>query len=51
MPAFLEGTFAGLAARQEMLRGPDGLFSPVEQVWHLADLFCKRSTGDNNEPR
>jgi DinB superfamily len=38
MPAFLEGTFSGLAAEQVRLRGPGGLFSPVEQVWHLADL-------------
>jgi hypothetical protein len=38
MPAFLEETFAGLSAERATLRGPEGLFSPVEQVWHLADL-------------
>ena len=38
MPAFLERSFAGLTAEQVTLPGPEGLFSPVEQVWHLADL-------------
>jgi hypothetical protein len=38
MPAFLKGTFEGLRAEQVTLAGPEGLFSPVEQVWHLADL-------------
>ena len=38
MPTFLEETVAGLSAEQATLRGPEGLFSPVEQVWHLADL-------------
>ena len=38
MPAFLEKAFAGLSAEQIALPGPGGLFSPVEQVWHLADL-------------
>ena len=38
MPAFLEETFAGLGAERATLPGPEGLFSPVEQVWHLADL-------------
>lgn len=38
MPAFLEETFAGLGAERIRLQGPGGLFSPVEQVWHLADL-------------
>jgi hypothetical protein len=38
MPAFLQETFAGLSAEQVALPGPQGLFSPVEQVWHLADL-------------
>jgi len=38
MPAFLETAFAALDAEQTTLRGPQGLFSPVEQVWHLADL-------------
>lgn len=38
MPAFLEETFAGLSAERIRRQGPEGLFSPVEQVWHLADL-------------
>ena len=38
MPAFLEETFAGLGAERATLPGPEGLFSPLEQVWHLADL-------------
>ncbi len=38
MPAFLKETFAGLSTGQLALPGPKGLFSPVEQVWHLADL-------------
>lgn len=38
MPVFLEKTFAGLTAEQIGLPGPEGLFSPIEQVWHLADL-------------
>jgi len=38
MPAFLEETLAGLSAEQVTLPGSGGLFSPVEQVWHLADL-------------
>lgn len=38
MPDFLEKSFAELSAEQITLPGPQGLFSPVEQVWHLADL-------------
>ena len=38
MPGFLEQVFAGLSADQIAIPGPEGLFSPVEQVWHLADL-------------
>jgi DinB superfamily len=38
MPDFLEGFCASLSAEQITLPGPQGLFSPVEQVWHLADL-------------
>jgi hypothetical protein len=38
MPLFLEKVFAGLSAEQVTRSGPEGLFSPVEQVWHLADL-------------
>ena len=38
MPAFLKDVFAGLSSEQTRSRGPDGTLSPVEQVWHLADL-------------
>ena len=38
MPAFLEDTFAELSLEQVTLMGPGGVLSPVEQVWHLADL-------------
>jgi hypothetical protein len=38
MPLFLEKVFAGLSVEQTTRSGPEGLFSPVEQVWHLADL-------------
>ena len=38
MPRYLEMTFAGLDADDAARPGPDGLFSPVEQAWHLADL-------------
>jgi DinB superfamily len=38
MPQYLEHEL--LALRPEVIRqpAPDGTFSPVEQVWHLADL-------------
>lgn len=38
MPAYLEESFSGLSADAARRSGADGLFSPVEQVWHLADL-------------
>src|SRR5262245_9205424 len=38
MPAFLTTALSGLTPEQIRLPGPDGAFSPVEQVWHLADL-------------
>ena len=38
MPAFLRETFAMLDADEARVAGPAGAFSPVEQVWHLADL-------------
>ena len=38
MPAYLRQQFAALSAREACLPGPDGAFSPVEQVWHLCDL-------------
>jgi hypothetical protein len=46
MPGFLKSAFSGLNPEQTRTRGPDGTPSPVEQVWHLADLeregFTKR---------
>ncbi len=38
MPRYLGELFAGLPPRQAVQPGPGDLFSPVEQVWHLADL-------------
>jgi len=38
MPAYLKETFESLPQALLTTGGPDGLFSPVEQVWHLADL-------------
>lgn len=38
MPAYLTARFADLTPQEAVLSGPDGTFSPVEQVWHLADL-------------
>jgi hypothetical protein len=38
MPAFLRDAFAALSDEEARLPGPSGAFSPVEQVWHLADL-------------
>ena len=38
MQAFLREAFAALSAEEARLPGPNGAFSPVEQVWHLADL-------------
>jgi hypothetical protein len=38
MPHFLRSSFASLSTEQVTLQGPNGGFSPVEQVWHLADL-------------
>ena len=38
MPEFLQSTFARLSAERILTRGPEETFSPVEQVWHLADL-------------
>ena len=38
MPLYLEREFLGLTPEQARLQGPDSAFSPVEQVWHLADL-------------
>ena len=41
MPSFLREAFASLSPEEARLPGPDGAFSPVEQVWHLADLECE----------
>ncbi len=38
MPRYLGELFAGLPEQQATQPGPADLFSPVEQVWHLADL-------------
>ena len=38
MPDFLNDTFRGLSTEQTRAVAPDGTPSPVEQVWHLADL-------------
>jgi hypothetical protein len=38
MPEFLSVSFSGLNPEQTRTRGPEGTPSPVEQVWHLADL-------------
>jgi hypothetical protein len=38
MKDFLDASFASLTPDEALAPGPDGAFSPVEQVWHLADL-------------
>jgi hypothetical protein len=38
MPGFLEREFGALTSAQLCQQGPDGGFSPLQQVWHLADL-------------
>jgi hypothetical protein len=38
MPLWLRDACAGLPAELAVTPGPAGAFSPVEQVWHLADL-------------
>lgn len=38
MPQYLREIFADLTTEQALTPGPDETFSPVEQVWHLADL-------------
>src|SRR3977135_4376325 len=38
MKTFLRETFESLTPREIQTPGPAGSFSPVEQVWHLADL-------------
>ena len=38
MPKFLRRTFSDVSPADARSPGPDGIPSPVEQVWHLADL-------------
>ncbi|MGH3426135.1 MAG: DinB family protein [Terriglobales bacterium] len=38
MPTYLEETVRALTPELTRRRGPNDGFSPVEQVWHLADL-------------
>src|SRR5882672_5218513 len=38
MKTFLRDTFESLTPQEIRTPGPAGSFSPVEQVWHLADL-------------
>lgn len=38
MVVYLGATLGRLRADEASAAGPDGMFSPVEQVWHLADL-------------
>ena len=38
MPNYLELAFADLAPHDRRRNGVDGSFSPIEHVWHLADL-------------
>ena len=38
MRRFLREAFDSLTPEEARTPGPDGSFSPVEQVWHLADL-------------
>lgn len=41
MKKFLREAFGSLPPEQTRMPGPGGSFSPVEQVWHLADLECE----------
>ncbi len=38
MHEFLQQAFGSLSVEEARTAGPAGAFSPVEQVWHLADL-------------
>lgn len=38
MPHYLERELSALTGELMRQRAPDGAFSPLEQVWHLADL-------------
>src|SRR5262245_2788128 len=38
MKNYLRDAFQSLTPEEALIPGPSGAFSPVEQVWHLADL-------------
>ncbi|MGH8230914.1 MAG: DinB family protein [Steroidobacteraceae bacterium] len=38
MPGYLERELGALTGVQLRQQGPDGGFSPLQQIWHLADL-------------
>lgn len=38
MKNYLRQTFRSLTPEEALVPGPNGIFCPVEQVWHLADL-------------
>jgi hypothetical protein len=38
MPNYLEQAFADLTPADRSRNGVDGSFSPIEHIWHLADL-------------
>ena len=38
MPGYLEQAFADLTPDDRIRNGVDGSFSPLEHIWHLADL-------------
>ena len=38
MPNYLEQAFADLTPDDRTRNGVDGSFSPIEHIWHLADL-------------
>ena len=38
MPGYLRESFESLPRDLLTTAGPNGIFSPIEQVWHLADL-------------
>lgn len=38
MTEYLRQAFQSLTPKEALVPGPGGAFSPVEQVWHLADL-------------
>jgi len=38
MANYLEQAFSGLGPEDQIRNGVDGSFSPIEHIWHLADL-------------